>query len=210
MSKLMFDTAIEFPEITADDAHRFARAVRIDDEVAFVAELNALVREKLAAALPSGAAQVSESLRAKANALRAKSSWRPSRTDIQRGRSTLLLSFEAPQNVPLAEFARLAHKSRQQIYKDLAAQPRRLLSLDVGRRGQRLPDWQLDPLKLKLTREVLKRAAAVDSWALYHALSAPADQLGGRSPVEVVTPSNFDRLVGMVLSAVSVHDEEAV
>jgi hypothetical protein len=67
----------------------------------------------------------------------------------------MLRLFEQPQNLPLPEFARLAHKSRQQIYKDLAAKPRRLLALSVGPRKQRLPDWQLDPLRLRLTQDYL-------------------------------------------------------
>lgn len=207
MSKLM--SAIEFPEVTVEDAHRFERAVRIDDEGAFVAELNALIREKLAAAARS-ALNVTADLQAKARALRADSSWEPSATDMQRGRTALLRDYESPGNVPLTEFARLAHKSRQQIYKDLAAEPRRLLSLEVGRRGQRLPDWQLDPLKLRLTREALKRAPTVDSWTLYHALSCPCDPLGGHSPIEAVTRGNFDQLIERVMNAVGIFDEEAV
>ena len=134
MSKPM--PAMEFPEITAEDAHRFERAVRIDDEDAFIAELNALIREKFAEAAPSPL-QLTTDLRAKARALRAESPWQPSATDVQRGRAALLRAYDAPGNIPLTEFARFAHKSRQQIYKDLSAQPRRLLSLDVGRRGQR-------------------------------------------------------------------------
>jgi hypothetical protein len=80
----------------------------------------------------------------------------------------------------------------------------------VGRRGQRLPDWQLDPLKLKLTREALNRAASVDSWTLYRALSSPNDSLGDRSPIETVTPGNFEQLVEVVMNVVGTHDEEAV
>ena len=207
MSKPM--STVEFPEVTAEDAHRFERAVRIDDEDAFIAELNALIREKFAAAAPSPL-QITADLRAKARALRAESIWEPSATDMQRARAALLRVYEAPENVPLTEFARLAHKSRQQIYKDLSAQPRRLLSLEVGRRGQRLPDWQLDALKLNLTREVLKRAASVDSWTLYRVLSSPSDSLDGHSPIETVKPGNFEQLVAVVMNAIGIHDEEAV
>lgn len=207
MSKPM--SAIEFPEVTAEDAHRFERAVRIDDEDAFVAELNALIREKFAAAAPSPL-QITADFRAKARALRAEATWEPTATDMQRGRAALLRAYDAPGNIALTEFARLAHKSRQQIYKDLSAQPRRLLSLDVGRRGQRLPDWQLDPLKLKLTREALKRAASVDSWTLYRALSSPNDLLSGDSPIDAVAPGIFDQLVEIVMNVVGIHDKEPV
>ena len=71
--------------------------------------------------------------------LRADTRWAPNETDVQRGRAVLLETFNQPHNLPPAEFAKLADKSRQQIYKDILA--RRLLALNVGPRGQKLPDW---------------------------------------------------------------------
>lgn len=93
----------------------------------------------------------------------------------------MLRVFEEPQNLPLAWFAQLARKSRQQIYKDLSAHPRRL------------PEWQLDPMRLRLTQQVLKQAADLDPWTLFHALSGPLEALAGRSPVEAVTAGNSMR-----------------
>ncbi|CAL8480623.1 protein of unknown function (plasmid) [Caballeronia sp. S22] len=55
--------------------------------------------------------------------------------------------------------------------------------------------------------------AAVDLYELtetYHALSSRNDSLGGRSPIEAVTPGNFDQLVEVVLSVVGIHGEERV
>ncbi len=49
----------------------------------------------------------------------------------------LLETFNQPHNLPPAEYAKLADKSRQQIYKDILA--RRLLALNVGPRGQNCP-----------------------------------------------------------------------
>ena len=207
MSKPM--SAIDFPEVTVEDAQRFERVVRIDDEDAFVAELNALIREKFATAGPSPR-QIDTDLRSKARPLQAESNWEPTATEMQRGRAALLRAYDVPGNIPLPEFARLAHKSRQQVYKDLSAQPRRLLSLDVGRRGQRLPDWQLDPLKLKVTREVLKRAASIDSWTLFRALSSPDDSLGGHSPIETVKPSNFERIFEVVMNVLARAEQTLV
>jgi len=51
-----------------------------------------------------------------------------------------------------ADFVRLAYKSRQQICKDIAA--RRMLAQDIGHRGQRVRDCQLESPRLHLTRPV--------------------------------------------------------
>lgn len=195
------------PKVTPAEVKRFEAAASIKDPVAFAAELEALIQEKLASAEQVAAASSSlvDTLGGKARALRADTRWSPSATDLQRGRSAMLRRFEQPQNLPLPEFARLAHKSRQQIYKDLAAKPRRLLALSVGPRRQRLPDWQLDPLRLRLTQEVLKMAADIDAWTVFQALSEPLDSLGDRSPVEAVSPGNLDAVVKAVYNALGVH-----
>jgi hypothetical protein len=92
----------------------------------------------------------------KAGALRASARRTPGDTDIQRGRAAMLEAYEQPRNLPPPEFARLASKVRQQIYKDITAG--RLLALNVGPRGRKLPDWQLDPIKQRLTQVVLQAA----------------------------------------------------
>jgi hypothetical protein len=78
---------------------------------------------------------VEQILACKAAARRAGTCWTSSATEIQRSR--LAAGNLQPHNLPLPEFALLAHKSRQQIYKDITA--RRLLALNVGRRGQSSP-----------------------------------------------------------------------
>ena len=143
-----------------------------------------------------------------ADALKARVSWKPSSTDMTRGRQVLLKEFSRAQNLPLAEFAKLAHKSRQQIYKDIAA--RRLLALNVGVRGQRLPDWQLDPVKMKLTQEVLAKADDVDAWTLFHKLSEPIEGLQGQSPLRAVRRGNIDGVVRAVLNALGIHGRSTV
>jgi hypothetical protein len=192
--------------VTAAEVQRFEAAARIRDRAAFAAELDALIDEKLAAATGrAGEPSLDEVLAGKARALQADVRWTPSATDLQRGRRALLEAFERPHNLPLPAFARLAHKSRQQLYKDLAA--RRLLSLNVGPRRQRLPDWQLDPLGLRLTRAVLAAAPEVDAWTVYRALSEPLDALAGRVPVETVNPGNLDAVVGAVLGVLGLPGE---
>ncbi|WP_414157472.1 tyrosine-type recombinase/integrase [Pseudomonas sp. BNK-15] len=114
-------------------------------------------------------------------------------SDIQRERAEMLEIYEAATNLPLLTFARLAGKSRDQINRDIKA--RRLLSLSLGNRGQRIPDWQLDPLKHKLVLAIFKSLPQLESWEVYGLLSEPHDRLRGRAPVDVVQAENFERIL---------------
>lgn len=111
-------------------------------------------------------------------------------SEIQRERAEMLATFEASSNLPLLVFARLAGKSRDQINRDIKA--RRLLSLSLGNRGQRIPDWQLDPLRHKLVLTVLTRSPDVDAWRLYRTLCKPHERLKGHSPIDGLTMDNFE------------------
>ena len=115
----------------------------------------------------------------------------------------LLETFNQPHNLPIPEFAKLADKSRQQIYKDILA--RRLLALNVGPRGQKLPDWQLDPVKQQLTQAVLEEVEGIDHWTIYRALSEPLEGLDGRSPVEAVTHRTIDEVAEVVFNVLGVQ-----
>lgn len=211
MPKTLSFMGFDLPKVTPADVHRFEQAARIKDPVKFAAQLDALLQEKMEAAeeAASRASGVSDLLASKAKALRADTRWCPSTTDLQRGRSEMLRVFQQPQNLPLAQFAQLAHKSRQQIYKDLSVQPRRLLALSVGPRKQRLPEWQLDPLRLHLTQQVLKHAADLDPWTLFHALSDPMEAFNGRAAIEVVTAGNVEAIAAGVCSALGIHGRAA-
>lgn len=146
---------------------------------------------------------VAQALQRKAAALRSDTRWTPAETDVQRGRALLLEAFNQPDNLPPAEFAKLADKSRQQIYKDILA--RRLLALNVGPRGQKLPDWQLDPVKQQLTQTVLQEVEGIDHWTIYRALSEPLEGLGGRSPVDAVTHGTIDDVAEAVFNVLGVR-----
>jgi hypothetical protein len=124
-------------------------------------------------------------------------------TDIQRERAQMLATFEAPHNLPLPVFAKLTGKSRHQINREI--QSGRLLSLNLGNRGQRIPDWQLDPVRQQLIHTVLERADGVDRWTLYRTLTEPMDRLQGRAPVEAVTLHNLQEAAGAVFSALGVN-----
>ena len=127
----------------------------------------------------------------------------PVLTDIQREHAMMLAIFEASRNLPLAVFAKLAGKSRPQINREIEG--RRLLSLTMGNRGQRIPDWQLDPLRQRFTHIVLERTEGVDGWNLYRALSEPLDALEGRSPVDAVTACNLHEVATAVVGALGLN-----
>jgi len=210
MPKTLEFIADHLPRVTVDDVvRRFSASVDIRDARAFAAELQAFVHERVeAVVLPPSfemplVETTEQTLARKAAALRASTRWVAGETDIQRGRAAMLEAFDQPHNLPLADFARLANKSRQQIYKDIDA--RRLLALNVGPRGQKLPDWQLDPVKQRLTQAVLQGAVEVDNWTLYRALSEPLESLDGRSPVEAVTADLVSEVTTAVLNVLSIH-----
>ena len=206
MPKTLEFIADHLPRVTVEDVRRFSAAVEIRDARAFAAELQAFVHERVEAVeLPPSLEMqtVKQTLTRKAAALRAPTRWVPGETDIQRGRAVRLEAFNQPLNLPLPEFARLANKSRQQIYKDIDA--RRLLALNVGPRGQKLPDWQLDPVKQQLTQVVLHEVEGIDNWTLYRALSEPLEGLGGRSPVDAVTAGSIDDVAKAVFNVLGVH-----
>lgn len=204
-------TAIEFiaerlPRVTVEEVRRFAETVEIRDAKAFAAELQAFVHERLGAVkLPTDLEPktVEQTLVRKAAALRSDARWAPSETDVQRGRAVLLEAFNQPHNLSIPNYAKLADRSRQQIYKDIHA--RRLLALNVGPRGQKLPDWQLDPVKQQLTQTVLQEVEGIDHWTIYRALSEPLEGLGGRSPVDAVMPGSIDDVAEAVFNVLGVQ-----
>ena len=113
----------------------------------------------------------------------------PALSQLQRDQMLLMDTLEAPHNLPVAEFAKLAGKSRRWISYEVQAG--NLLAIAVGNRGQRVPDWHLDPVKHRMIQAVLKQAWDADPWQIYHALSRPNAMLDGRVPVETVTQENL-------------------
>ncbi|WP_025810121.1 tyrosine-type recombinase/integrase [Pseudomonas chlororaphis] len=108
----------------------------------------------------------------------------PELSPIQRERAAMLEVYESAHNLPVITFAKLAGKSRDQINRDIKA--KRLLTLSMGNRGQRIPDWQLDLQCQELSRTMMNQAEGVDSWRIYRALTTPLERLGGLSPVESI------------------------
>lgn len=186
--------------ITDDDIARFGDAIVVRDPTAFRAVLSALIVERVVArtALQSAANAPDRRPPLPGDAAQsAAPTYVSSDEAFLRQREARLRDFDRPHNLPLTEFARLARKSRQQVYKDIHAG--RLLALHVGTRGRRLPDWQLDAAGLRLTQAVLTRSAG-DTWEIYHALTDPLNELDGCPPARAVRPDNVETLANLVLA----------
>lgn len=123
----------------------------------------------------------------------------PVLSQFQREQAEKLKLYEASHNLPVVAFAKLAGKSRDQVNRDIKAG--RLLTLTLGNRGQRVPDWQLDSLCRELTSLVLSNARSADPWRVYHVLNTPVEELGGRCPIEVVYEYGVERLVSEAAKA---------
>lgn len=90
-------------------------------------------------------------------------------SDIQRERLAMLAAYEAPTNLTVPDFARLAGISREQVSREIKAG--RLLAISLGNRGLRVPDWQLDSVRLAQTQEALAIGGAIGSWDVFWKLS---------------------------------------
>ncbi|MCL4185052.1 MAG: tyrosine-type recombinase/integrase [Burkholderiaceae bacterium] len=121
-------------------------------------------------------------------------------SDIQRQRMELVDVFEAPHNLPVAEYAKMAGKSRRWISYEIKAG--NLLALNLGNRGQRVPDWHLDPVKHALIQAVLKLTRGADPWQIYNALLQPRVMLRGRSALQSVSATNLDKIIMAVSTTV--------
>ncbi len=131
---------------------------------------------------------------------------RPRLSGVQRERMQLLETFEAPHNLPVAEYAKLVGKSRRWITYEIQAG--NLLSIHMGNRGQRVPDWQLDPIKHKLIQAILKQVPrSLNTWHIYHALLRSYDALGKLPAIEAVGPTNL-HLAARLVAAQSIEADE--
>ncbi|MDR1969055.1 MAG: tyrosine-type recombinase/integrase, partial [Burkholderiaceae bacterium] len=117
-------------------------------------------------------------------------------SEIQREREEMLTIYESANNLPVPMFAKLAGKSKDQIKRELKAG--KLLSISLGNRGQRVPDWQLVPLKHKLAQTLMNQSPDADAWDLYRALTKPHGGLGNRAAIDAVTPSNLGEVVRVI------------
>jgi hypothetical protein len=179
-------------------AHHFRDVATIRDMGGFQHALEDLFTEYVATR-QAPSPDVREKLRTAAAELVSDSAWQPTESDIQQGRALMLNEFSHPSNLAVVEFARLAGKSRAQIYNDIQAS--RYLTLSMGgRRGIRIPDFQLRGEGQKLAESTMKKAQDVDTWTLYALLTEPNEALDGKSPAQVVNRKNLDQIVCMLLA----------
>jgi len=120
----------------------------------------------------------------------------PEVSAIQREREEMLAIYESPSSLPVPLFGKLAGKSKDQINRELKAG--KLLSISLGNRGQRVPDWQLVPLKHKLAQVLMNQCPHADSWDLYRMLTRVHPDLGDRAAIDIVTPGNLGMVVRVI------------
>ena len=121
----------------------------------------------------------------------------PEVSAIQREREEMLALYESPSCLPVPLFGKLAGKSKDQINRELKAG--KLLSISLGNRGQRVPDWQLVPLKHKLAQVLMNQRPHADSWDLYRMLTQPHPDLGDRAAIDAVTMTNVPAIVRVIM-----------
>jgi hypothetical protein len=186
--------------VSSGDLQRFSKVATINDEEGFLLVLEQLLAERLAS---HAARDVSPDIVALAQAMQAPVPHQPTEAELQHGKMLQLAELRRKTNVPVARFAALAGKSRQQLYKEISA--RKLLALSIGPRLLRVPDWQLVPAALALTQAVLaKTADNVDPWTVYQALSTPDDGFDGKTPVIAVTPSKVRDVADLVCARLGI------
>lgn len=113
-------------------------------------------------------------------------------------------AFEAPHNLPVVEYAKMAGKSRRWICYEIQAD--NLLALQVGNRGQRVPAWHLNPIKHSLIQVILKLIRDAAPWQIYHARLKPHTALHGRSALDAVTDDNLEK-ISMTVSMAVMEEE---
>lgn len=129
----------------------------------------------------------------------------PEVSAIQREREEMLAIYESPNNLPVPLFGKLAGKSKDQINRELKAG--KLLSISLGNRGQRVPDWQLVPLKHKLAQVLMNQCPHADSWDLYRMLTQPHPDLGDRAAIDAVTPTNVPAIIRVIMGGYQRHED---
>jgi hypothetical protein len=112
----------------------------------------------------------------------APQAWAPSELSIEAGRKAQQSIFSQPEQLTVSEFAELVDKTPQAVRNDI--KERRLLSLKLDVRKQRVPNWQADFKVKQFVTQVLAQAPALDAWTTYQALTAPVGVLGGKTLVQ--------------------------
>lgn len=149
---------------------------------------------------------MNEALQDRVDALVSDTPWTPNTGDIQRGRANLLRAWAKPSNLSVMVFAHRSGQSAARIYRDIKR--KRLLTLRLGGRPMRVPDFQLRPAGRQLAAALMTKVPDVDSWTLYDLLTQRSDAFGGRSAARVVKHNNIDRMASTLLAQLGIHRDE--
>ncbi|MGR0064268.1 tyrosine-type recombinase/integrase [Bordetella bronchiseptica] len=122
-------------------------------------------------------------------------------TPIQRNRKERLEAYEAPHNLSIPAFAKLAGKSRDQINREIASG--QLLAVSFGNRGRHVPDWQLDPVRRQLIQSVRQRAPEFEAWDVYWAMLQPCVCLNERLAADGLAEEDRQSVEEEVLRSLS-------
>jgi excisionase family DNA binding protein len=71
----------------------------------------------------------------------------------------------------------------------------RVVGLESGRRGLRLPRWQFEPVFRTALPRLSAALGTTDGWALLSFLESPLGALNGRSPREAIEQGEIQRLI---------------
>lgn len=122
-------------------------------------------------------------------------------TPIQRNRQARLEAYEAPHNLSIPAFAKIAGKSREQINREIKTG--QFLAVSFGNRGRRVPDWQQDPVRRQLIQSVRQRAPEFDAWDVYWAMLQPCVCLNERLATDGVAEEDCQSVEAEVLRSLS-------
>jgi hypothetical protein len=115
-------------------------------------------------------------------ALVAPQAWVPSERQLASGRRVQQAILDQPEQVTVKAFAEQVGKSVTAVYTAIAQ--RRLLSLRLNERTQRIPSWQADLHVRRMVGRALREHPELDTWTAHQAFTAPVGVLGGLSLVQ--------------------------
>jgi hypothetical protein len=115
-------------------------------------------------------------------ALVAPQAWVPSEHQLASGQRVQQAILAQPEQVTVKAFAEQVGKSVTAVYTAIAQ--RRLLSLRLNERTQRIPSWQADLHVRRMVGRALREHPELDTWTAHQAFTAPVGVLGGLSLVQ--------------------------
>lgn len=139
----------------------------------------------------------------------APKAWVPSKRQLASGRQLQEAILAQPDQDTVKAFAERVGKSTAAVYA--AIKGRKLLSLRLSERDQRVPSWQLDLNVRRLVGQVLCAHPHLDTWTAYQALTTPVGVLGGLSLVEASQQGSYttDRLLAIFQAQLGLQPDPA-